>query len=72
MAKRAIRKSRGAETGLSVVTAAATTDQNVLAAIFASIREGQTPWSIDELPADTGATTVLLSELDRLWQNPLN
>ena len=43
---------------------------DTLAAIFASIRTGEAPWSIDELPTDTGATAVLLSELDRLWQNP--
>jgi hypothetical protein len=41
-----------------------------LAEIFASIRNGESPWTLDELPADTGATSVLLSELDRLWQNP--
>ncbi len=38
--------------------------------IFASIRSGETPWTLDELPADTGAANVLLSELDRLWANP--
>ena len=64
--KRAVAASIGA---VSVSSAAPTED--TLAAIFASIRTGEAPWSLDELPTDTGATSVLLSELDRLWQNPL-
>lgn len=71
MAKRTVRKPRGAAAGLGVAAAAAATDQNVLAAIFTSIRTGEAPWRLEELPAETGASEVLLSELDRLWQNPL-
>lgn len=54
-----------------MAAAATTADQNVLAAIFTSIRNGEAPWRLEELPAETGASEVLLSELDRLWQNPL-
>ncbi len=39
--------------------------------IFATIRTGDAPWDVTALPEDTGATGVLLTELDRLWQNPL-
>ena len=72
MAKRAIRKPRAAasDAGLGAVSVA-TPAQSALAAIFSSIRSGEAPWSLDQLPADTGSTEVLLSELDRLWQNPL-
>ncbi len=38
--------------------------------IFASIRSDESPWTLDELPANTGAANVLLSALDRLWPNP--
>jgi hypothetical protein len=50
--------------------AAPAAEPSPLAEIFASIRNGESPWTLDELPADTGAASVLLSELDRLWQNP--
>lgn len=72
MAKRTIRKPRAAaaDVGLSAVSVAAPA-ASTLATIFDSIRTGEAPWSLNELPADTGSTEVLLSELDRLWQNPL-
>ncbi len=73
MTKRAAaRKPRGAASTMAVAVASDTPSQSTLAAIFASIRNGEAPRRLDELPADTGATAVLLSELDRLWQNPLN
>jgi hypothetical protein len=56
---------------MAIAASVSTPAQDALAMIFASIREGQAPWSLDQLPAETGATEVLLSELDRLWQNPL-
>jgi hypothetical protein len=71
MPKKTIRKPRGAAASMMGVEAVSTPAQTTLAAIFASIREGHSPRSLDELPAETGATEVLLSELDRLWQNPL-
>ena len=71
MTKKVVRKPRGAAASMGVAASVSTPAQDTLAAIFASIREGQAPWSLDEVPADTGATEVLLSELDRLWQNPL-
>jgi hypothetical protein len=71
MAKRTIRKPQGAAASMAVAASVATPAQDALAAIFASIRDGETPWTLEEVPADTGATEVLLSELDRLWQNPL-
>jgi hypothetical protein len=71
MPKKVIRKPRGAAASMAVAASVSTPAETTLAAIFASIRQGQAPWTIDEVPADTGATEVLLSELDRLWQNPL-
>jgi hypothetical protein len=71
MAKKVVRKPRGAAASMAVAASVSTPAQDMLAAIFASIRDGQAPWSLEEVPADTGATEVLLSELDRLWQNPL-
>ena len=71
MARRTIRKPRAAAAGIGTLSVSSAAPADTLAAIFASIRTGEAPWSIDELPTDTGATTVLLSELDRLWQNPL-
>jgi hypothetical protein len=70
MAKRTLRKPRAAAASIGAVSVSAPAE-DTLAAIFASIRTGEAPWSLDELPTDTGATTVLLGELDRLWQNPL-
>lgn len=74
MTRRQIRKARVAATaGAATATLEARPgSDSPLAAIFASIRDGEAPWSLDELPADTGATAVLLHELDRLWQNPVN
>ena len=73
MAKRAIRKPRAAacehRRGIGVV---GDRRRDTLAAIFASIRDRR--GALDRstsFPTDTGATAVLLSELDRLWQNPL-
>ena len=71
MAKKVIRKPRGAAATMAVAASVSTPAQDALASIFASIREGHTPWTLEEVPADTGAAEVLLSELDRLWQNPL-
>jgi hypothetical protein len=73
MTKKVVRKPRGAAASMRAAAsvAAPVAAGNVLASIFASIRDGQAPWTLDELPADTGASEVLLSELDRLWQNPL-
>lgn len=69
--KKAIRKPRGAAANMAAAASVSAPAESTLAVIFASIRDGQTPWTLDELPADTGASEVLLSELDRLWQNPL-
>ena len=72
MTKRLVRKPRGAGSSMDVAVATDSPAESTLAAIFASIRNGEAPRRLDDLPADTGATAVLLSELDRLWQNPLN
>lgn len=72
MARRTtVRKPRAAAASVGTVSTSSAPVEGALAAIFASIRTGEAPWSLDELPTDTGATTVLLGELDRLWQNPL-
>jgi hypothetical protein len=71
MAKRTIRRPRAVAAGIGALSVSSAAPADTLATIFASIRTGEAPWSLDELPTDTGATTVLLSELDRLWQNPL-
>lgn len=71
MAKRTIRKPRAAAAGIGALSVSSAAPQDTLAAIFASIRTGEAPWSLDDLPNDTGAAAILLDELDRLWQNPL-
>ena len=40
-----------------------------IASIFATIRDGGSELTQDELPEDTGATYALLSRLDQLWQH---
>lgn len=71
MTKRSVTRPRGKPLAAAAASQATTITNAELDAIFASIRSGEAPWTLDQLPADTGATAVLLTELDRLWHNPL-
>lgn len=64
MARRKGTRERVNSDGPAAARAAA------LEEIFTSIRTGETPWETKDLPPDIDATGLLLSELDRLWQNP--